>query len=519
MRKALDAQAIGELSEITPDVLKNYQDDFYKRITDVDGNIDISKDAFLEGMYKEATLTEDLTGFGQSLNQLFNQYPLIKPFFLFARTGVNGLNLTYKNTPVFGLLHRRYIDVMKATPDNLDLVRKYGISTAEDLANEVAIMKGRQAMGAATTLSMTGMYLSGNLTGNGPQVRQLRQAWIDSGDWQPRSLKIPGVGWVSYDLFEPYSIILSTIADIGDNMQLMGPEWAENFYGKMALALAGSTSSKSYLKGLTDLNDLASGTPGKGKSIAGNILNNIIPLSAARNDFGKIITPYMRELSSEMGDAIRNRNLAIEKLRAVPLPIKYDMLNGRPLRDWNPIHRFVNAVTPLAIDGIKDSPGRTLLRKSNYNTRQSTYSAPGNINLSKEPRVRSLYQKAMGEVPIEIGGKVFDNAEEALNYLAGRKDIQKSIADMNKDLADGNRHFDPNLKYKHIDLIGAVMRQAKQKGWRKLMNDPEQFPEVAKVAAEQTDIRMEQIRARLNQTESKPAPIITKTQSILELTR
>ena len=75
MRKALDAQAIGELSEITPDVLKNYQDDFYKRITDVDGNIDISKDAFLEGMYKEATLTTELTGFGKSLDQLFTQYP------------------------------------------------------------------------------------------------------------------------------------------------------------------------------------------------------------------------------------------------------------------------------------------------------------------------------------------------------------------------------------------------------------------------------------------------------------
>ena len=139
MRKPFEAQALGEISEITPDVLKTYQDDFYKRILDADGNIDISKDAFLEGMYKEATLTTELTGFSRSLDQLFNEYPLIKPFFLFARTGINGLNLTYKNTPLFGALHRKSLDVMRATADDLTLVRKYGITSAADLANEKAL--------------------------------------------------------------------------------------------------------------------------------------------------------------------------------------------------------------------------------------------------------------------------------------------------------------------------------------------------------------------------------------------
>lgn len=115
---------------------------------------------------------------------------LLNLSFFFARTGINGLNLTYKNTPLFGALHRKSLDVMRATADDLTLVRKYGITSAADLANEKALFLGRQAMGTGVTLMGVSAYLSGNITGNGPQDRKLRQAWIDAG-WKPRSIKIP----------------------------------------------------------------------------------------------------------------------------------------------------------------------------------------------------------------------------------------------------------------------------------------------------------------------------------------
>jgi hypothetical protein len=507
MRKALDAQALGEISEITPDVLKTYQDDFYKRILDADGNIDISKDAFLEGMYKEATLTTELTGFSKSLDQMFNEYPLIKPFFLFARTGINGLNLTYKNTPLFGALHRKSLDVMRATADDLTLVRKYGVTTAADLANEKALFLGRQAMGTGVTLMGVSAYLSGNITGNGPQDRKLRQAWIDSGTWQPRSIKIPGIGWVGYDALEPYGVILATIADIGDNAKLMGPEWAENYYGKMALALAGSATSKSYLQGLTDLVDLVSLQEGKLNRIAGNLANSIVPLSAARNDFGKIITPYMRELNTGIGDAIRNRNKASEKLTNNPLPIKYDFLNGQPLQDWNPLHRIINATAIIPVYGDRDTPGRKLLRQSNYDIRQSTYSAPNNVNLKRDNDVRSMWLKAMGETEVYIGARKFKNPESALDYLAARPDVKKSIEKMNETLDQGQRGVDP-MTFVHNDLIKTVMDQAKNGGWAKIMNEPA----VQKVIQEQNakdqierDIETEQ-RGKIGEIEKVIIP-------------
>ena len=53
---------------------------------------------------REVTLTQELTGFAKGLNDVFSSVPLAKPFFLFARTGVNGLALTGKYTPGFNFL-------------------------------------------------------------------------------------------------------------------------------------------------------------------------------------------------------------------------------------------------------------------------------------------------------------------------------------------------------------------------------------------------------------------------------
>ncbi len=67
---------------------------------------------------KEVTLTQELTGFAEGLNSVFQQNPWAKPFFLFARTGVNGLNLTAKHTPVLNFLVKEWNDIAFANPNN-----------------------------------------------------------------------------------------------------------------------------------------------------------------------------------------------------------------------------------------------------------------------------------------------------------------------------------------------------------------------------------------------------------------
>ena len=98
MRQVLDMQGNGiELPEITPELMRAYQDDFYGQIFDANGNLTDEATKFAR---REVTLTKELTGkFAKGLNDVFSAVPAARPFFLFARTGVNGLELTAKHTP------------------------------------------------------------------------------------------------------------------------------------------------------------------------------------------------------------------------------------------------------------------------------------------------------------------------------------------------------------------------------------------------------------------------------------
>ena len=179
-------------------------------------------------------------------------------------------------------------------------------------------------MGTAALFMAGQSYLSGNLHGNGPTDRKKRQAWMDMG-WKPRTVRIGGQ-WVSYDAFEPYNQILALVGDIGDHQQLMGEEWAEDRLLKLAMAMGSTVTSKSYLAGMQSFVDLFSGQPGQSNRIIASLANNTVPLSGLRNEIGKVLTPYTRELGSDLASSIRNRNLITENIAIDPLPVSYTHL-------------------------------------------------------------------------------------------------------------------------------------------------------------------------------------------------
>ena len=212
-------------------------------------------------------------------------------------------------------------------------------------------------MGSAVIFMAGQKFLSGGLHGNGPADRTKRQMWMDSG-WRPRTIKI-GDAWVSYDAFEPFNQVLSIIGDIGDHQELMGEEWSQDNLQKLAVVIAQGITSKSYMAGLTQFVDLFAGQPGQLNRIAASLMNNTVPLSSLRNELGKVFTPYTRELGSDIASSIRNRNLITEALASNELPVKYDMLTGQPIKDWDFITRMFNAVSPVNMNADY-SPGREL---------------------------------------------------------------------------------------------------------------------------------------------------------------
>ena len=323
--------------------------------------------------------------------------------------------------------------------------------------NAKAIQNGRLAMGSAA-LSMASMaYLSGGLHGNGPTDRTQRQAWLDAG-WKPRTIRIGNV-WVNYDAFEPYNQILALVGDIGDHQQLMGEEWAEDRLSKLAMALASTATSKSYLAGLQSFVDLFSGAPGQQERIIASLMNNTLPLSSLRNEIGKVLTPYTRELGSDIQDSIRNRNLITENIAADPLPIKYDILTGKPIKDHDFITRMFNAFSPVNFN-IDYTPGRELLFNSGYDMRTSTYSAPDGTDLSDSPKVRSMFQKAIGE----------QNLEAIFDKMAAEESIQISLAEMNYYRKNGMSDVEPR-SFPHYKRIAKVFDKAKKRAWASLKND------------------------------------------------
>ena len=338
---------------------------------------------------------------------------------------------------------------------------------------------------------MAGMhFMNGGLTGNGPTDRSMRQVWMDAG-WQPRSVNIGGV-WVGYDSFEPFNQILSAIADIGDHSQLMGEEWTEDQFQKLSLVIAQAAVSKSYLQGLQGFVDLFSGEGGQQNRVISGIINNQIPLAGLRNELGKLFTPHMKELNSGWIDSIRNRNLLSEKAAMQPLAIKYDMLNGRPIRDYDFVTRMWNMFIPVSLN-LDQGPGRKLLFESGYDLRMSTYYGPDGTDLSNSPQLRSRFQKAIGDQNIEL----------ELNRLAADPRVQASIARMNADLRAGRKSINPMDAYLHNKLIERLFTNARKQAWKVMM----------------ADTRVQQLIEAERRKEIEQQKTLKETSSLLQMNR
>ena len=452
MRRVLELQEGGyKTPKITSELMRAYEDDFYAQVFDPAGNITDEAANFAR---KEVTLTQELTGFAKGLNDVFTAAPLAKPFFLFARTGVNGLALTGKYTPGFNFLVKEFNDIAFANATNLDNVAKYGITSAEELANAKALQTGRLAIGSGVVFMAAQAWMRGDLNGNGPADRQKRQVWLDA-KWEPRTIKLGAVR-VGYDSFEPFNLIMSTIADVGDASELMGEEWTERELQKVSLVVAQAVTSKSYLAGIQSFVDLLGGRPGQFDRIIAGLANNQVPLAGLRNELGKLFVPHMREIGSGIDQSVRNRNLIMEHFAGGnELPIKYDLLNGKPLKDHDFLTRAFNAASPVSLS-LDQGPGRQLLYDSGYDLRKSTYYAPDGTNLTDLPKIRSKFQEAIG----------LQNLERELDKLSKNPKILASIDKMYEDIRFGKRGQYDARDYYHNIIIKRLFDRARKVAWR-----------------------------------------------------
>ena len=466
---ALEKEARNEISEVTPEVLQKAEKHYYSKLLDENGDIDTTKDAFLDYQFKESTLMNGLGDRLETLQSAFNRFPQLVPFFNFIRPSINDFILDTKRMPGIQLLHKEMRSVFMAKPDNIKDLAKYGITNVDELRNAQQMWQGRLITGTIFTKLFVDKYLAGELSGDGPADTTIRKSWEDAG-WQRNKMWFGDLG-VNVDLLEPFNTLGKAVADIGDNMYLMGPEWADQRLQTIPLIVAGSITNKSMMTGLNQMVDVFKMRPGQLEKIVGGIANDFVPLAGARNALGRTINPYMRELGNDITDTVRNRNLSSEYLAKDPLPKKWNIINGDPAGSRYPLLRMLDAVTPFAVT-TGNTKAVWLLKQSNYDERTSTLSAPSfngiRLSLRDENEVRSKFQKAIGDS--RVNGK---SLEDRLIALSKKKQTINSINTMHTDMRQGNFGKDPGKAYWHNKQIKQLFEEHRQLGWSSIINDPE----------------------------------------------
>lgn len=474
--RAFDAAYDASNGNVTADLLRDAEKRLRDTIFDSKGEI-IDVTAAQAG--REVALQKPLTGRLKELDTFINKTPIIKPFFLFMKTGANALELVQKHTPLLARFNDEVRHILNATPDKLDDVLQYGISDANGLKQAQALVKGRVATGQLTTASAIGLYTTGNLSGNGPRDYKTRQSWQQNG-WKPRSIKINGQ-WMNYDGLEPFASMLALIADVGDYSTQLGEHATENAFQKISYLIAMNLTNKSFLAGIQPLQDILATNPERSEVWAANLANNLIPFSSARNELANIINPGMRELEGDFWEVIMNRNPGFRG----QLPIKYDPLDGSVVKDFDFPTRMWNSISPIAISG-KDTETRRLLRESGYDL-AATFTTDGKGN-KLTPEMASRMQQLMGENDLESTLEAILTDPKNRREIEYYRDLRERGVPGNSPRDENNVPFEQSNVYR---VMNRAFNESKARALRILENE---FPELRDLGRRRQALRNAQRR-------------------------
>ena len=435
------------------------QKEFEAQVFNADGTI---KDEISNYAAKEAAFTLDMPNWLKGVENLFKTTPMLKPFLMFPRTSWNALELTGKHMPLLNRTIKEVSDIKNLEPGSPEL-HKYGIYTVADHMAAKNLVRGREAIGMGTVALMTGLYMSGKMTGNGPADPARKKYWREQLQYPPRSFLI-GDKWISYDSLEPFSAILAVVADVGDMQMEMGDDFVEAMYGRLGYVLYENVVNKSFMTGVGQLTQIMEGvrTGEAGTMLtryAATFANNQVPLSSLRNDISRTLNPGMREVEREFVQSIQNRNLFIPN----DLEYKTDLFTGERIKDYDPITRAINLVSPFQMNPDA-SPVKQMVARSKFDLALTINTWPG----GDEPIPADLKAKFQHYVGRQQVGK-------KLEKLFSNPQIIASIEKMEYDRRHGGADTDP-MTYFHNQQQQRIWQDAKRSAMAEMRRDSDAQP-------------------------------------------
>ncbi len=232
------------------------------------------------------TFTNNLGKMGQSIMSLARSHPLIRIVFPFIRTPTNIVKYAAERTPL--------ALAMKETRDNL-------LGRNGDYAQDMQI--ARVAVGSSVMMFFAYLAAQGMVSGGGPSDPKERRLKYQQG-WMPYSIKI-GEKWYAYGRLEPLGMLVGIGADLVETgAAAMHPEDAERIGSMLVSSVSKNITSKTWLRGLSELINAATDPDRYGERYIQNLFSTVIPTLSAQ--IARVDDPTLRQ-SRSMMDAMMNR--------------------------------------------------------------------------------------------------------------------------------------------------------------------------------------------------------------------
>ena len=327
--------------EITDKNLRAVSEEIYNSWFDKNGII--SNDN-VDAITSEIALNAD-SPVVEGMNNFIKRFPAARAFIWFPRTTANVIDTFGKWSPagvlstdyqkLWGPLGRKksgdfsneeMIDFLTSKGREID---EFYPETFERLRHET---KGKAAIGSLFVTAAGFAAINNRCTGTGHYDQARQRLRLRSG-WKPKTCPVPGTDKVvSYEWMGPIGDWLALTVDVVDNFDSLTSGVQEDLFNKLSFLLGSAITNRSILSQLEPLHDVLQGNGAAATRFAASFGNNTVPLGSLRNEIGKILYPGLRQIRSELGEALRNRNAfldAVDPERALPPLV--DPIDGNPV--------------------------------------------------------------------------------------------------------------------------------------------------------------------------------------------
>ena len=372
-----------------------------------------------------------------ALSNLIRSAPILKPFLLFTKTPLNMAQYFGTHNPIGA-----FIDTFNAFdkpfnsmsgPEVEQLLAARGIKYTPETIQSVyettrAELKGRKAIGALSVMGAVGLFMNDSITGDGLYDKEKQRLRRDA-NWQKRSIRVPGGGWVSYDGIPGVSDWVALTVNIMDNFDtLNSAELSENLRAA-GFVLSATIADKSMLAALEPLNDVVRGDVGAINRWTSSFATSaMMPGSSLMGEFGRLITANKKELENNFFDLVANRNPILKQ----GLPDAYDWIDGGKVGVPSSFFaRVWNTYLPWKVSG-SISPEKQFLIDIEYEARPSLRTNGRGIEYSNEERSevmnimgqQGMFKQSIQQIMQTQEGKAFRKEFKKAREMGLTPDLQ-----------------------------------------------------------------------------------------------